>query len=143
MNIPDGYRELFKGEIIKDDDLAFVDGYWLHESNLSENYAGKKYNRLSCYFTIREIKQDEENKLKISKEKIHLILENLRQEKAFNADSAFYPKDDEYSIYLEMEKKKIIKSIDYDKSGRKYFYLDKKDKNHLFLDEISEEKLDN
>ena len=138
MKIPEGYRELLEGEIIKNDDLVFFNNKWTEEGCLSNKWTGRKYEPPPyCYFKIRKI---DENKSEISKEKIHLILETLRQNRAFNADSAFYPVDDEYLIYLELEKKKIIKSIDYDKSGKRYFYLDKKDKNQLFLKEIFEEK---
>ena len=44
MKIPEGYRELLDGEIIKDDDLAYVDFTWVEEGSLSNRWTGKIYH---------------------------------------------------------------------------------------------------
>ena len=138
MKIPEGYRELLEDEIVKNDDLTFVSGEWIREDILSNKW--RKYEPPPwCYFKIRKI---EENKPKISKEKIHLILETLRQNRAFNADSAFYITNiaDDYETVLELEKRGLIKSIIFDNDEDKYFYLNKKDKNQLLLLDVLEKK---
>ena len=138
MKIPEGYRELLEGEIIKNDDLVFFNNKWTEEGCLSNKWTGRKYEPPPyCYFKIRKI---DENKFEISKEKIHLILETLRQNRAFNADSAFYISNiaDDYETALELEKKRLIKSIIFDNNGDKYFYLNKKDINQLLLLEVLE-----
>ena len=104
MKIPEGYRELLEGEIVKNDDLAFLNDKWVEEGSLSTKWTGRKYELPPCcYFKIRKI---DENKSEISKEKIHLILETLRQNRAFNADSAYYITNiaDDYETVLELEK---------------------------------------
>lgn len=119
MIIPPGFRELRKGEIIRCDDLAYSMRKWVREDSLYDNCTGGRYNPGIFYTTIRKI-----NIINFTEEQKNQIINKLKSNFAFNADSALEVSDDDYELYFTLEQNKIIKSADY--GEKECFYLENK-----------------